>query len=211
MVRYNEARIPARYAGARIETFEERREPSLREAKLRFLRLAQKMEPGVRGIGISGPVGTGKTHLVCGLIRDCALVYGLQARFVEFTHLLTEIKRGYDENRSGIDIVQSLVEVPILVIDELGKGLATEWQLGVLDELVSRRYNRGATIFFTTNFPFVARPVPSGARHRDVFGATTLADRIGPRVASRLEEMCDFLRIEADDYRTSTARGAHVG
>lgn len=206
---FTDARIPARYVDARIENFQDLGEPSLRAAKLRFLRHVQKVEPGIRGIGLSGPVGTGKTHLMCGFVRDCTLIYGVPARFIEFTHLLTELKRGYEEQRSGLDLIEPLIDVPVLVIDELGKGLATEWQLGILDELVSRRYNRGASLFFTTNFPFEARPVPSGRGSRDAFAATALSDRVGPRIFSRLCESCDLLRMEGDDYRATRARGAH--
>lgn len=206
LARFNDARLPLRYAGAEIDTFLERQEPSLKAARLAVARLALRFSPGMRGVGLSGTVGVGKTHLLAALVREVTLLHGRTARFIEFSHLLSDLKAGFDSGRSELELLEPLVSVDLLVVDEVGKGLSTEWQLGVLDELVSRRYNLGRTICFSTNFPFGSTAAKRG---REAFDVTSFEDRIGRRAASRLAEMCDWLTLSASDFRlTSEAREA---
>ena len=76
-----------------------------------------------------------------------------------------------------------------------------------LDELISRRYNADLPIVATTNYapgPSTGLKVGNAAdldangkvRHRPA-----LVDRVGPRVYSRLREMCDFIGVTGEDYR----------
>lgn len=202
---FNQASIPRRYANADLESTEDVTE-SVRAAKIECMNLTMGFEPGDRGLGLSGHVGTGKTHLLAAVARALTLDNAIAVRFVEFTHLLSEIKQGYEQGRGESDLLAHLVDVPVLIIDELGKGLATDWQNAILDELISKRYNRSVTTLFSTNYPFEisGRVSPKS----DAFERVTLAQRIGARMASRLREMCAFRAIDAPDYRT---RLAHSG
>lgn len=203
---FNAAGVPRRYHGVTVESLEEL-STSQRDVKMQFLRLFRDFEPGRRGVGLAGPVGCGKTHLLCAVVRQLALEQGVACRFVEFTHLLGDIRAGYDAGRGEHEILSHLVDVPVLVIDELGKGLTTEWQLAILDTLVSRRYDRAVTTFFATNYPFVARGKGAITRSRENFEVTTLEDRIGSRMMSRLAEMCALVPLEGPDFRRRPAGG----
>ena len=66
--------------------------------------------------------------------------------------------------------------------------------------MVSKRYNAKVTTCFTSNYPSAKKPASSSSS-RERFEVTTLDDRIGSRMFSRLFEMCDFVEIEAGDYR----------
>ena len=88
------------------------------------------------------------------LLTYFTLERGLSCRFIDFGDLTTRIKRGYDKKMSENEVIDDLVGIPILCIDELGKGRGSEWEISVLDALVNRRYNAGKSTFFTTNFPF---------------------------------------------------------
>jgi DNA replication protein DnaC len=197
---YNDAAVPRRYVNATLEDFDARQNESLANASLALLRLVKDFAPGRRGIGLSGPVGCGKTHLMAALVRDLTLKSGVETVFVEFTHLLAAIRASYDRQQGDGRVMEPLIEAPVLIIDELGKGLSTEWQMAILDELISKRYNRSVTTCFTTNFPLRDRNL-QGARTRDNFDAVLLEERIGARIFSRLTEMCEFHRIDADDFR----------
>jgi DNA replication protein DnaC len=201
IARFNAAEIPAHYANVSIEHLDDRANDTLRTAKQRALRAALRDGAGDRGLGLVGPVGCGKTHLLAGIVSTLTLDRGIDARFVEFTHLLSRIRAGYDANRSENEIIAPLVNAPILVIDELGKGVANEWQLSVLDELVSKRYNRGRTIHFSSNFQLTPIDRGGSKRSREQFETTTLEDRIGSRIYSRICEMCDIVTIDAPDFR----------
>lgn len=199
--RYNQAQIPRRYAMVQFSDFQYRHDPSLEKALTNFRGILKTFKPGDPGIGLSGSVGTGKTMLMALFLRAITLDRELPARFVEFSHLLSDIRAGYDQGRSDAEILGQLVSVPILVIDEMGKSLKTEWQIAILDTLISRRYNASVSTFFTTNFPFERRHLESGTVAVDDFKVSTLEDRIGSRMYSRLREMCTFYTIHANDFR----------
>lgn len=216
---YNAAHVPRRYVTASLWPFpagalDGRGNPaavgtepineSLRRALVDLGRRTQGFEPGDRGIGLYGPVGCGKTHLMAGLVRALTLDNGVPCRFVEFTHLLSELRAGFEQGKGAAETISHVVDAPVLVIDEMGKGVANEWQMAVLDELVSKRYNAQVTTFFTTNYP-VEKSARGSVTSRERFEVTTLEDRVGARMFSRLVEMCDLVSVDAPDFRKAHA------
>ncbi len=195
---FNRARLPAHYLTATLPSFEtRRRSQQIREALTRANRFVNEYLAGQRGIVFSGPCGTGKTHLSVSVLRRLTLRRGVSSRFIEFKHLIAELREGFVDPKRAPALMGPLVAVPVLVIDELGKGTQREWEQDVLDELVSRRYNAQRTTLFTTNF-----------RLRETeAGREDLRARIGERIVSRLTQMCDFCEVEGDDYRVLTAQG----
>jgi DNA replication protein DnaC len=164
-----------------------------------------------RGLVLWGDVGRGKTHLLVAILRELVFRYGVGARFVEFSHLLADLKSSFDGGGGAAALLDPLVQVDVLAIDELGKGRNTEFEGTVIDELVSRRYNALRPILATTNFPPKAasgRAVANAAEAQ--LGATaslpSLADRLGDRVWSRLRETCDFVEVKGEDHRLTTRR-----
>lgn len=154
-----------------------------------------------RGIVLYGAVGRGKTHLISALLRELVFRHGVSVAFVEFSHLLADLKGGFDRGEGAAARLDPLVKVEVLAIDELGKGRNTEFEGTIVDELVSRRYNAGKPILGTTNYePEAARGL--AAPNLAGGAAPSLPDRVGPRVYSRLEEMCDFVEVPGEDFRT---------
>ena len=203
---FNAARLPRRYAEADLEAGTRDVNDSVRVARLACYKLTVGFKPGDPGIGLTGPVGCGKTHMMAGIVRALTLENGVPCRFVEFTHLLSDLRQGFEKGEGSADTIAEVVAAPVLVIDELGKGLTTQWQKDTLDELISRRYNSQVTTLFTSNFA-ADRALTSAARARDAFEAATLDERVGPRMASRLAEMCRIVAIDAPDYRRRDTAG----
>ena len=93
-----------------------------------------------------------------------------------------------------------LVETEVLVIDELGKGRSNEWELNILDQLISKRYNASKKTVITTNY--VSSDIARGIGEEKEI----LEERVGERIASRLYEMCEFMHLEGKDYRKERRR-----
>lgn len=207
MERFDRAHIPARHFRSTRGSFKPS-SPKQAAVMVGVSRWLENYAPGEenRGLVLHGAVGRGKTHLMVAMLRELVFRHGISVRFVEFSHLLADLKSGFDHGLGAARLIDPLVAVDILAIDELGKGRNTEFEGTVLDELVSRRYNAAATILATTNY------APDGARTgRPVANAAevalrsaappTLEDRVGPRVYSRLQEMSDFLEVDGADHR----------
>jgi DNA replication protein DnaC len=220
IARFNACGIPARHAFATRASFRpsaDQRDAFMAVARwLTLFPKGQQARGGAeaarsgagRGLVLYGPVGTGKTHLLCAMLAELVLEHGATARFIEFTHLLHDLKSEFGRPNGVSSLMDPLVEVDVLAIDELGKGRNTDFESSVVDELTSRRYNAMRAILGTTNHP----PKPSTGRaapnlaNPDPTGEA-LVDRVGARVFSRLQEMCDFVEVPGQDYRVRLSLG----
>ena len=207
---FAEVRIPARYYKASFGTFVPTSSAMRALAATLRKRILEDYRPGEenRGFVLYGQVGRGKTHLMIAALLDLVIQRGVTARFVEFSHLLADLKSGFDRGKGAGSLITPLIQCEVLAIDEMGKGRNTEFEGTVLDELISRRYNAAATIIATSNFDPRAtsrgHAVPNMAAARPQQTMPSLVDRVGHRVHSRLTEMCDFIPIVGEDYRVLT-------
>ena len=161
-----------------------------------------------KGLVLSGPVGVGKTYLlVCIAKRLIEKGYGV--KFVDFFRMSSEIQAGLVKKQSPLEILDPLIEVDILLIDELGKGRNSQFELTIIDQIIMGRYNQNKPIIATTNYLLTNQTPPSQLvdlkASTDAFGSddfTSLAGRLGTRIFSRLMESTHFIELQGADYRT---------
>jgi DNA replication protein DnaC len=209
---FNKAGIPSRYANTTFVSFAQDANGQLKDldpAAIRALgycsQFVDKYQTAVenKGMVLYGEVGRGKTHLMIAMLRELVFRHGVPVRFVEFARLLSMLKEGYSSGRSDALILGELANVPVLAIDELGKGRLTDWELTIIDEVISRRYNAMGCTLATSNY----NPgEPTGAAPPNLATNTqlnqTLGDRVGDRVYSRLVQLVDFVQVEGKDHRS---------
>ena len=211
----NAARIPGRYADASLSRFVNftgngrQLVADLERWKAQFRPLTGK------GLIIEGPVGVGKTDLEAALAKDLA-ERGLSVRCTDFFQLLGELKAGFSQGKADSAQLAPLIHVDVLFIDELGKGRNNDFDLTILDQLVCGRYNQNKAIIASTNYQMNSRAfVPqqdlqaspkSGASAFASDQFTSLEQRIGTRIFSRLREMATFHELKGDDWRRDDVR-----
>ena len=182
--RLNMARLPAKFIGALLATFEANTQAMNRAAR-RAEAIARTR--GRVGAVFHGPVGTGKTHLLVAVLKSIAYA-GTPVLFAHLGETIRELKRLMDEPEGGgAALLHRLYTVAVLGLDEL-QGLETNWQRQVTADILQARYNADLATLVTTN-----------RGPADI--AKELGD-YGERVVSRLREMSPFVALSGPDWRT---------
>ena len=211
----DEAGIPGKFAHAEFETFMKHHNSQgiAKRVAMDFVADVLKSQKDFnRGLIFMGNPGLGKTHLAVSIMKALILEQGVDCKFVDFFQLLSDIRHGYSEDMSDKAFMTPYLKARVLVIDELAKGRNTEWELTVLDQLISSRYNAANKVtVFTTNYPSEKRigtqesyKDASEKNYADTYTRESLQEKIGARIYSRLAEMCKFVMIEGQDHRQKT-------
>jgi DNA replication protein DnaC len=203
------ANIPKRYEHCELASYTTDfpgADPSLAFAHLTASKFAQEYDPqDGTGLLIIGKIGTGKTHLAVGIIKDLMLSKGVACLFCDYRELLKEIQNSYNATvqTTELDVLRPVFESDVLVLDELGAVKPTEWVWDTVSLILNTRYNDNRTTIITTNFEDQPAAGANGTISiaRAATRSETLGDRIGERMRSRLHEMCRIIKMEGEDFR----------
>ncbi|HYJ86972.1 MAG TPA: ATP-binding protein [Pyrinomonadaceae bacterium] len=178
-------------------------------------RLAIEYPADENGLLFMGPVGVGKTHLAIAVLKELIEKKGVTCLFYESGSLLKAIQDSYNpvSQTSEMRVLAPVYQAEVLVLDELGASVPTNWVRDTLYQIINTRYNNKKLTIFTTNYLDDVRAVPEDRddaepkRRSKTFASeriqemTTLEERIGTPLRSRLYEMCKKVMIEGEDYR----------
>lgn len=141
-----------------------------------------------------GCVGTGKTHLAYA-IANFALNSGIPAKVVNATELVNAV------SFSNLDkkLKQSLLDIPLLIIDDLGKECGYDWLLFELYGVLNHRYEHCKPTVITTE-----DTIQELRNHYRVKTDDGLKDR-GKSIFSRICENVVIVSVQGDDYRLKRA------
>lgn len=164
--------------------------------------------PGVEvGLLLMGPVGVGKTHLAAAILLGL-IARGVRCLFYESGSLLKGIQDSYNpiSKTSELRVLAPVYQAEVLVLDELGASIPTDWVRDTLYQIINTRYNDKKLTIFTTNYSdeLVIERMEDGEgarRTKSTKQLTTLEERVGLPLRSRLYEMCTKVVIKGDDYR----------
>jgi len=176
--------LPPRYREARLDDFGR----PLIEQAVRWLDAPRD------GLFITGPVGTGKTHLGCAMVR-WRLEQGKPAAFRRFAGFYASLRESYRLNTGEAEVLRPYLEGPFLVLDDLGAGGLSDHERRAALEVLDQRLNHLKPTVATSNWTL-----------------QEIAQRMDDRIASRLASYT-YIRLEGQDRRLvsgSENRGALV-
>jgi len=207
------ARIPARFRQCSFHNYYPKND-SQYFAHSFASRLVQEYPAVDAGLLFMGTVGVGKTHLAIAILRDLIEKKGVTCLFYESGSLLKAIQDSYNpiSQTSEMRVLAPVYQAEVLVLDELGATVPTNWVRDTMYQIINTRYNNQKLTIFTTNYmdeprATDAQPETPEAKRKRTFAAeriqemTTLEERIGTPLRSRLYEMCKKVMIEGEDYR----------
>jgi DNA replication protein DnaC len=149
----------------------------------------ENLEAG-KGLYFCGGVGTGKTHLAVAVMNELIRRKRVPSLFVTVPELLDNLRETYNKPGRNLDEWMDAVQnAEFLVLDDLGSERPTEWVRERIFVIVNHRYREALPTVFTSNI-----------------GPKDLAEQLGERTASRIIAMCDWIALEGDDYRETTAK-----
>lgn len=203
------ARIPKRYEHCELSSFTTDfpgADHSLALAHIAATKFAQEYDPAEgTGLLLIGRIGTGKTHLGVGILKELILSRGVNCLFYDYRELLKEIQNSYNASvqTTELDVLRPVFDVEVLFLDELGAVKPTEWVWDTVSLILNTRYNNNRTTIITTNFDDQPAAASTGSLSavRAAMREETLGDRIGERMRSRLHEMCRILKLDGLDFR----------
>lgn len=181
-----EARIPRRYRQISFEHSDvidiERRCPTqVREIRAFVRDIGANVDAG-RGLWLTGSFGTGKTALAM-IVSKAAIDAGRSVAIYSCPRLLSVIRESIDSG-GVLGFLDSLTQVDLLHIDDLGAEHRTEWVIEQLYTIINARYEEERSTIVTSNLD-----------------PTALAEQVGERIVSRLEGMCEILPFYGEDAR----------
>lgn len=155
-------------------------------------------DPGRNGLFITGPKGTGKTHLAAA-IANRIMQEGTAVVCMTMIDLLDRIKQTFEQQQkwgaSESSVLKTYKDVPLLIIDDMGKEPATEWAVSKIYAIINARYEAYLPTIITTNYTdaeLVRRLTPKDT------GDSTTADA----TIDRLREMCAAIVTTGDSWRS---------
>jgi DNA replication protein DnaC len=155
--------------------------PGVRRAYLRAVEYARRPQGWLI---LFGNYGAGKTHLAAA-IANVALRRQTRVLFAIVPDLLDHLRAtfGPSSEVEYDDRFETIREVPLLILDDLGTENATSWAREKLFQIINYRYNDALPTVITSN----RKP-----------------EDIDPRIFSRMSDraLCEEITlIEAGDYR----------
>lgn len=185
-------RLPYEFKDKTIKEYDPKDNESQKEAKKQIAAYVNGFEPHYRmgeGLVITGPTGTGKTHLVVGMAKGLIQLHLHIVHFVDVGVWASDFvygSRSFDEKKKTIE---SMKFADVLVLDDLGAEMELKNRANVtgsLQTVLLYRYNEAKPTIITTNIK-----------------SDDLKTHLGQRVWSRLEGKCQFIPVVGPDQRVA--------
>ena len=173
-----ESGVPPRFAECSFFNFECRteNEKSIFQKVCDFV--SQEHNEGV--LLMTGPKGTGKTHLGTAAVRDT------QGRYVSMEDLIYKVESSlnFKSPQTEEEVFTDFATVRFLVIDEVGRSLKREKEIEILSYILRKRYDNQLPTIVISNLE-----------------KKVLLKSLGEAVVDRLRETATSIEFSGESYR----------
>lgn len=142
------------------------------------------------GLLLSGPNGTGKTHLALACAAELRMSGVSGVLYRTAAEILREMRSAWDQRISETTVMHAYTTLPLLIIDDIGKQFQSPRAQHWMFEIFDGRYSRRLPTILTTNL------APSALAD----GISTNED-LSSAVVSRLKETMICVPVTGSDYR----------
>ena len=179
--RYKKSGVPERYWETTLDSYKVTNDMQ-RAAIIGARNYTTEIQRGdFKSYVMIGNAGTGKTHLACGILREYG--WGLYRTAPDIVEELRRAK-SFTALETEAQIIKNYGQTPLLVIDEIGRGIAATDEKYMLYQVLNARYNtRKPTVLISNH---------------------TKADflkYIGVAAADRLVESAELVEMNGESYR----------
>ncbi|MDR3061269.1 MAG: ATP-binding protein [Dysgonamonadaceae bacterium] len=180
-------RIPLRYHGLTLDNYQT--SYKAHEDVIKFLRTwANRETSDMENLIIHGPPGTGKTHMVCAFLQWC---HRYRTEYWKLSDIIRTVKNNFypykDDGETELHFIKRLADIPILVIDEIGRQGGTAFEGSFMFDLLDDRYDNLLPTILISNLP--------------VEGEPSMTSYLGISVMDRINENSLDIPCEWGNYR----------
>lgn len=137
------ASIPPRYQAMTVDSWQPRdeKQAKIKQIAERYIADIDARIKNGTNILLLGGVGTGKTHLACGIGR-AFLSAGHSVKYVRVKELISQLRSTWDRDSETKerDLLRAFIDVDLLILDEVGGQYDTEAERQQLFEVIDGRY-----------------------------------------------------------------------
>ena len=171
------ARIPDEYLDKRINDFdtkiyqlEKNMEVAQYAKKIATSYVEQYLEMEDMGKGLyfySNTKGSGKTLLSIAIVNELIISYKIKSIYISVVNMLNEMKHSFsnkDPKGNFYNLIESFMQVPVLIMDDLGVEKTTDWSEEVLTQILDERMSYKRPTIITSNMPIrlLQKKYPAG-------------------------------------------------
>lgn len=179
--RYQKSGVPERYWPVTIDTYKVSNEMQAKaqQAARGFLYAIKRGE--FKSYVMIGNAGTGKTHLACGILR----AYG-HGQYRTAPDIVEELRRAksFTASETEAQIINYYGHTPLLIIDEIGRGINAADEKYMIYQILNARYNS-------------RKPTVLISNHK----MQEFLQYIGAAAADRLVESAEIIEMNGESYR----------
>lgn len=139
-----------------------------------------------KGLTLLGPPQMGKTHLAVAVLKEIYRKRRIRGFFFDTKDLFYRLQV-YTNSEKYYRLMEFLLNVPLLVLDDLGSERLSDWRIETLSHIISHRYNFLKSTIITTNYNLLKEEEKEVAR--------ALEERLSPAVVGKIYQTNEVLHM----------------